>query len=67
MTMQFPDAVPVAWQIVTERALVECAEAGYGRIETADDGTSRFEAYPGQENAAADFVGRALLSEGNAS
>jgi hypothetical protein len=65
MTMHFSDAVPMAWQILTEHALVQCAEAGFGRIETADDGTSRFEAYPGQENAAADFVKRALLAGGN--
>lgn len=64
MTMHFPDAMPVALQILTEHALVQCAEAGFGRIETVDDGTSLFEPYPGQENAAADFVESALLTGG---
>lgn len=63
MSFQFPNAIPLAWQVLLEHALVECAEAGYGRIECTPGGGSRFEAYPGQEDAAADFIEQALIGE----
>lgn len=64
MSGRYPDAVPLAWQVLVWEALRRCAEAGFGRIEEAPDGGQRFEAFPGLEDAAADFVEAELLRVG---
>lgn len=61
VSMLFPDAVPLAWQVLLEHAFVKCADAGFGRLEELPGGGKRFEAYPGQENAAADLIEALLI------
>jgi hypothetical protein len=48
--------IPLAWRVLLVAAFHRCAAAGYGRVEQRSDGNSYFEAYPGQEDAAADFL-----------
>ncbi|SEP02828.1 hypothetical protein [Trujillonella endophytica] len=53
--------IPPAWVAVLNAAFERCAAAGYGRTELLPDGGKRFEAYPGQEDAAADFLEALLI------
>jgi hypothetical protein len=61
MTMHFPDALPVARQVLLNAAFERTAAAGYGRTEVVPGGGKRFEAYPGMETAAADFLEALLI------
>lgn len=53
--------VPLAWQVLVWEALRRCADAGFGRVEQAAGGGWLFEAFPGCEDAAADFVEAELM------
>lgn len=64
--MSAPGAVPLAWQVLLEDAFRRCEAAGFGRVEQRADGGYLFEAFPGQEDAAADFVELALFGTGGA-
>lgn len=57
-----PGAVPLAWRVLLEETFRACAEAGFGRIDqdAAQAGVFHFEAYPGMEDAAADYVDQRL-------
>jgi hypothetical protein len=59
--MTDPNPIPPLWQAVLNAALARCAAAGFGRVETSPTGDVLFEAYPGQEDAAADFVEALLI------
>ncbi|RZU30471.1 hypothetical protein [Blastococcus saxobsidens] len=66
MSARCPDAVPLAWQVLLGEAFRRCADAGYGRVEQRPDGGRLFEAFPGLEDAAADFIELALFGDGGA-
>jgi hypothetical protein len=60
-TAQHPEPVPFIWRAILNAVFARCAAAGYGRVEHRPDGSAFFEAFPGQEDAAADFIEALLL------
>lgn len=48
--------IEIARSVLLKEMFIECANAGYGRMELHPDGSYNFEAYPGCYDAAADFI-----------
>lgn len=46
----------IARRVMLEQLFTECANAGFGRVELQPDGGCLFEAFPGCEDAAADYI-----------